>query len=172
MARKQRTRQKKVKIVQIIVGEGSAEKAFLLHLKSIYADGSKTIKIKSAGGKGPNNVINDAIGEYKASSGAVLVAAFLDTDLKWPVTAVKEAKAKGIELIGSEPCLEGLLLTILGKKHPIPPTNANLKKAVHPLLDNKPTDKASYQKGFGQVVLDKAKPRVKELETLINLMTN
>lgn len=170
MARRKPKNTKRVKVVQVIVGEGSAEKAFISHIKSLYADGTRTVRVKSAGGKGPNNVIGDAIGEHRAAGGNVLVAALLDTDLKWPKGIVAQANQKGIILIDSVPCLEGLLLTILGQRHPHPATNANLKNVVHPMLNNAPTDKASYQASFDKGTLDNARTTVPQLDSLIRLM--
>jgi len=44
------------------------------------------------------------------------VIVLLDTDLPWPKKHIQNALSTGINLIGSEPCLEGLHLDILGRK--------------------------------------------------------
>lgn len=167
MARK---RIKKQKPIQIIVGEGFAEKAFILYVRSIYSNGNVSVKVKSAGGKGPKNVIMDAIGEFNSARGDIRVAALLDTDLEWPKTETKKAVSKGIVLLGSTPCLEGLLLDILEIAHPIPPSAKNYKKKAHGYLTGPETDKDSYCKHFGKEVLEKARLKIKELDTLILLM--
>lgn len=160
MAKKKRV----LKETLIFVGEGEAEKAFLLHLKSIYGTGNPRVTPKSAGGKGPNNVIGDAISTL-AHSGCSKVAAMLDTDLDWPVGLVKKAKQKKIPLIGSEPCLEGLLLDILQVKKP--KTSKECKKVLHPMLDGRETCKDSYSKLFSKDVLDEARKNVVSLNQLI-----
>jgi hypothetical protein len=93
----------------------------------------------------------------------------LDTDIDWPKTKVKEAKQKRITLIGSTPCLEGLLLKILGKKVPV--LSDECKKSLHPLLCGKETDKRSYEKLFTKEVLDTVRDEIEELDTLIKLIS-
>ncbi|WP_213865013.1 hypothetical protein [Vibrio crassostreae] len=161
---------KKQKPVLIFVGEGSAEKAFLLHIRSLYANGKKSVKPKSAGGKGPNNVINDALGEARSGRGETSVAALLDLDIPWPPKLVAEAKKKDIPLIGSNPCLEGLLIQILKLKKPTPLNNNSAKKLIHPKLDGSPTDKNSYASLFTKEVLDEAAKVVPELKAIIDIM--
>ena len=151
------------------VGEGETEKAFLLHIRSLYATGNCKIQIKSAGGKGPANVIDDAIGTLKYS-GVDRVCALLDTDLPWPAKLKKAAQRHKILLIGSEPCIEGLMLEILAKPKPTPCNNDTCKSVIHPLLDGKPTDKGSYAKTFTQAVLDQAASRVEALAQIIKVM--
>lgn len=135
---KQKRPKKQLKKTMVFVGEGEAEKAFLLHIKSLYGVGSLKLTIKSAGGKGPDNVINDAISTLENSK-CDRVAVLLDTDLPWPSKLVKEAKALDIELIDSTPCLEGLLLTVLGQRHSTPSDNKTCKKSLHPQLAGKET---------------------------------
>lgn len=151
----------------VFVGEGEAEKAFLLYLKSLYSVGNPRVTPKSAGGKGPNNVIGDAIGTL-ASSGCTKVAALLDTDLPWPVELKKQAAVKKIPLIGSEPCLEGLLLDIL--KINKPAQSAKCKERMHPMLSGRETCKESYSKRFTKDVLDNARQHVPALDQIINIM--
>ncbi|MEZ8197009.1 hypothetical protein [Vibrio cortegadensis] len=164
MAKKKRP----IKQTLVIVAEGQADAAFVNHVKSLYGVGNPKVTVKSAGGKGPSNVIGDALGTLK-SSGCDRVASILDTDIPWPKTKVKEAAQKKIPLIGSEPCLEGLLLQILGKK--VPKLSNDCKKQMHPLLDGKETDKKSYAKLFTKEVLDSARTSVVELDLLINIIT-
>ncbi|MFA0000783.1 hypothetical protein AB4428_20970 [Vibrio lentus] len=163
MAKKKRV----LKESLIFVGEGEAEKAFLLHLKSIYGVGNPKVTPKSAGGKGPNNVIGDALGTL-ACSGCSKVAALLDTDLPWPVGLAKTAKQKKIPLIGSTPCLEGLLLDILGIKKPA--SSSACKKLLHPKLSGRETCKESYAEAFSEEVLNQARTKVVELDSIINII--
>ena len=155
----------------IFVGEGKAEKAFLLHLKSIYSVDTLKVTIKSAGGKGPSNVISDAISTLQ-STGYDTASALLDTDILWPIGKVKEAKQCGIELIGSTPCLEGFLLEIINQKKRHNCTSDECKKLLHKKLSGKETEKESYQKLFTKEVLDNARLRVENLDILIKLLLN
>lgn len=154
----------------VIVGEGPTEVAFINHIKSIYGVGNPKVTAKSAGGKGPSNVIGDAIATLR-SSGCDRVASLLDTDIPWPNSKTKEAKSKRIILIGSIPCIEGLLLDILSQAKPTPCNNKTCKDAVHPQLDGRETERLSYQKIFTKGLLDLARLRVCELDDLIKLIT-
>ncbi|ELX4205568.1 RloB domain-containing protein [Vibrio vulnificus] len=142
-----------VKRTLLLVGEGEAEKAFFQHLKSLYGVGDPKLTIKSAGGKGPKNVITEAI-STKDANGYDSALALLDTDLVWPSALVKRALGKKIELLGSSPCFEGLLLDILKNPRPTPNTSSECKNKLHPLLDGKETDKNSYSLLFTKEVLD------------------
>jgi hypothetical protein len=153
----------------IIVGEGPTEVAFIKHLRSLYGTGNLQVTAKSAGGKGPSNVIGDAIGTFE-NSGADRVAALLDTDLAWPQAKIKAAQQKKITLIGATPCIEGLLLEILNQPMPRPCNNFTCKKAMHPQLKGRETDKNSYQQLFTKHLLDEAKSRVNVLNNLIKLI--
>lgn len=161
---------RKIRETLVIVGEGETEEAFLNHLKSFYSTGNLKIKIKSAGGKGPNNVIGDAIGTLN-NSGCDRVAALLDMDLQWPVSKVKEAHRKKIILVGVDPCIEAMLIDILEEPRPYPCTNATCKNQLHPQLDGRPTNKNSYVKLFEKNILDKAKDRVEALDLLIKVLS-
>ncbi|TMO53096.1 RloB domain-containing protein [Pseudoalteromonas phenolica] len=164
MARKKRP----IKETLVIVAEGQADEAFVKHVKSLFGVGNPRVTPKSAGGKGPSNVIGDAIGTLR-SSGCDRVASILDTDLPWPATKVREAKSKKIRLIGSNPCLEGLLLKILGKR--VPASSNDCKEELHPMLSGKETEKESYAELFTKELLNEARKTVPELDELIKLIS-
>lgn len=161
-------RKRPIKETLKIIGEGQADAAFLKHLKSLYGVGNPKVSAKSAGGKGPDNVIGDAIGTLNSSC-YDRVAALLDTDIPWPKSKVKKAQQKKIILVGSRPCLEGLLLKILEK--PVPVSSDDCKKAFHPLLGGKETEKVSYEKPLPKTLLDARRDDVEELDTLIKLIS-
>lgn len=171
MVKRKKKSTRKIKETMLFVGEGKAEKAFLLHLKSLYSDSSLKVSTKDAGGKGPSNVIGDAISSYR-HSGFDRVSVLLDTDIKWPVGKTKEASQLSIKLIGSNPCLEGFLLEILDQRKPNPCTNKACKNLIHPQLSGKETDKESYKNLFTKVILDDARNRVDNLDLIIKLLCN
>lgn len=160
------------KRILTVVGEGQTEKAFVEHLRQFYSSGDLVVKVKSANGKGPDNVINDAIGTLNGSSKGVMVAALLDKDLIWPPKLIKEAKRLNITLVGVDPCIEALMIDILEHRRPRPCNNKSCKKYLHPLLDGKPTDKRSYVTLFTNDVLNNAKTRVEELDQIISLFNS
>lgn len=171
MAKKKKSSSRRIKETMLFVGEGKAEKAFLLHLRSLYSVSTLKVLVKSAGGKGPDNVIVDTISSFK-NLGCDKASALLDTDIKWPKGKVKEAEQLRIKLIGSAPCLEGFLLDILDQKKPNPCTNNACKALVHPQLDGKETEKESYKKLFTKAILDEAQNRVDNLDVIIKLLCN
>ncbi|HEF7268334.1 TPA: RloB domain-containing protein [Yersinia enterocolitica] len=137
----------------LLVGEGYAEKAFLSHLKSLFSNGTFKVSIVTAGGKGPEHIITHAI-SCKKCDGYDFVIVLLDTDLQWPKTHIQDALREGINLIGSEPCLEGLLLEVLGRKKVN--SNKGCKDLLHPLLSGPCTERDSYAELFTLEVLEKS----------------
>lgn len=135
----------------LLVGEGYAEKAFLSHLKSLFSNGSFKITIVTAGGKGPEHVITHAI-SCKKCDGYDFVIVLLDTDIPWPKAHIQKAMALGVNLIGSDPCLEGLLLEVIGQKKS--ETNDGCKKLLHPQLSGPCTERDSYSQVYTLGVLE------------------
>lgn len=142
-----------VKRTLLIVGEGESEKAFLLHLRSLYSVGNPKVTVKSAGGKGPKNVIIEAI-STKEATGYDSAIALLDTDLEWPIGLVKLAASKKVELFSSTPCFEGLLLDILKISRPTPNDSPTCKKKMQGLLNGPSTQRETYIEQFTRDVLD------------------
>lgn len=77
-----------------------------------------------------------------------------------------EARKAAIEMVGSSPCLEGLL-SILGKR---PPEKSDAcKKLIKQLLDLDLTERTSYVAAFPKAVLESARTRLPELDRLLRL---
>jgi RloB-like protein len=134
----------------LLVGEGYAEKAFLSHLKSLFSNGVFKITIVTAGGKGPEHVISHAI-SCKKCDGYDFVIVLLDTDIQWPKTHVQKAMSAGVNLVGSDPCLEELLLDVIGTAKST--TNNGCKKLLHPVLSGPCTERDSYANVFTSALL-------------------
>ncbi|EMP5259695.1 RloB domain-containing protein [Klebsiella pneumoniae] len=149
----------------LLVGEGHAEKAFLSHLKSLFSNGSFKVSIVTAGGKGPEHVMSHAI-SCKRCDGYDFVIVLLDTDIVWPKENIRKATSAGINLIGSDPCLEGLLLDVLGRKKGT--TNQSCKDLLHPLLNGPCTERDSYATLFTADVLDSTD--CKKLKLIIDML--
>lgn len=153
----------------LIMGEGFSEVAFLEHLKSLYVErGSGTsVKIGNARGKGPENVLENT--RRQSINGAYdEVVALMDTDIVWSDALKVKARKNKIQLLPSEPCLEGLLLQILNE--PVKVSSANLKKIMHPKLSGNSTDRASYEKLFDKAILEKRRAEIPTLNLLITYM--
>lgn len=93
-------------------GEGEAERIFLKHVRSLYAVNKTSVRVDDAGGKDVSYILEKAVrvrGNLKYNHSFIL----LDTDREWTNPVKNKAKTKGFELVGSSPCIEGLLLTVL-----------------------------------------------------------
>ncbi|QIX97437.1 RloB domain-containing protein [Cedecea sp. FDAARGOS_727] len=164
MAKVRQIRYKKETL--LFVGEGFCEKAFLAHVNGLYSKGVVKTKIVTAKGKGPEHVINHAIA-CKKIDGYDRVAVLIDLDLICSPVVLKDARQKGIHVIGSMPCLEGFLLDIIGVAKA--KTNDGCKKIFKPILKGDPTDRDSYSEQFKKGVLDKARKQHSNLDDIIKI---
>jgi hypothetical protein len=159
-------KQHQVRKTLLIVGEGDSEEAFLKHLRDLYCSGGAgvAVTVRNAHGKGPENVIDHAARQARIYSYDAQ-AALLDTDIPWTDKLKKEARKANIDMIGSKPCLEGLLLSIL-RKRPAEQC-AGCKKAIQQLIGVDLTERQAYAKYFSKGVLDVARLKVVELDLLL-----
>lgn len=160
---------KHVRKTVLLCCEGKADQAFIAYLRSIYTagrPGAPHVKPKPAGGKGSNNVIETLLGAAKCSQPDKLVA-MLDGDL--PPTAEKrrEAERKHVQSIVLKPCLEGLLLDILGQ--PVPNSSQECKDRLKQIDSRDPFEPGFYAKNFPRSLLDQARSRIVELDALLTL---
>ena len=151
----------------LIVGEGLTEEAFLRHLKSLYITRGCGIglKIRNAHGKGPDHVVGFSI-RQRNNAAYDRVIALLDTDDPWPDKVVKRARQKKIELIGSTPCIEGLLLRILNQ--PVPEQSADCKQRIMNLINGRLTIPGSYSALITHEALEARRVQIRELDKLLN----
>jgi hypothetical protein len=154
----------------LIVGEGDTEKAFLDHLKHLYVTRrcGVTVTTRNAHGKGPANVVDAAMRHAKNGDYAI-VAVLMDTDLPWTDEIRKKARGHRICLVGASPCVDGLLLEILGEH--VPEQSSRCKTVFHERLGRKPFTREAYEQDFPQAVLDERRNAVASLEKLLMLMT-
>jgi len=152
----------------LVVGEGDCEVAFLNHLRGLYAARGCGVRVtlRNAHGKGPEHVVDFAVRQCR-SADYDLRAALLDTDLPWPPRITRDARARRILLIPSDPCLEGLLLHILDRT--VPETSNACKRALRAVLDGRPTAAPSYVPLFDRVLLEKHRRSVRSLAWLLDL---
>ena len=153
----------------LAVGEGKADTAFLYHLRQLYCSDKKgaSISIRNAQGKGPSNVISTAIGASKIQQFDQILC-LLDTDLDWPLKDIARAKQKNIILIGSEPCLEGLLLNIL-ERGGVLETSSDCKAELQQFTGHTMLKPEHYTQHFSHPTLQEARCRILELDNLIKL---
>ena len=152
----------------LIVGEGYDEVAFLNHLKQFpgVCGRGVEITIRNARGKGAAGVIDCAI-KLKANAAYDQVAVLLDTDTDWTPSVSKLAKQKKIQVLTSDPCLEALLLRVLGKT---PVQAKDLKKQFDPYVRNDGTRREDYVEHFGLAVLQAARRTESTIDDLLKLL--
>jgi len=152
----------------LAVGEGDSEEAFLKYLRRLYCSNYEgvSVTVVNAHGKGPGNVVSTAVGQLRNKDFDKALA-LLDTDLPWSPKDREAARRAKTVLIGSTPCLEGLLLKILGQA--IPELSAQCKKRIATLVEGELTETDSYTAVFPKHVLDAAREKITELDVLLTL---
>ena len=149
----------------LLVCEGKTEKAFLQHLKSLYITRGSgvAVKIISAGGKGPEYIVDYAIKRsHRIASDRIRV--LMDTDI--PITAAVRSKAAqhNVQLVESSPCLEGLLLKILNKR--VPATSNQCKRSCAHHFPSPLTRQENY-KQLTRALLQRRRNNVPALTKLL-----
>ena len=153
----------------LLVGEGTTDSAFLKHIKSLYISRGCGVsaKVHNARGKGPDHVVDQAI-KQRQNAAYDRVVALLDADLEMSTAAHRRTKSKKIQIIRAEPCLEGLLLKILGEY--VPATSADCKARVGDTLPARLTSPEDYQANFPKDLLDERCDDVPELGRLLDYL--
>lgn len=77
-------------------------------------------------------------------------------------------RAVNLKVLWSKPCLEGMLLDILGEHVPLHSSD-ECKEKVSNLMCGEPTEKESYIEVFPKSVLDGCRSRVKTIDALLKL---
>lgn len=153
----------------LIVGEGRHEEAFLNHVKQLYAPRGcgLSVTIKNARGKGAKHVIEWTI-RQAAIAKYDTVAAMLDTDTDWTQAVAKQAKAKRIQVLASDPCFDAVMLRLLGKE---PSAGASAsKQQLAPYVNHDPTQRQSYELHFGAARLESCRMHEPIIDALLKLM--
>ncbi len=173
MARSPQNPKAKRKVIPtlLIVGEGRHEEAFIKHVRRLFVprDGGLRVTIKQAGGKGAEHVVEWACRQMK-NVDYDRVAVLLDTDEGWSVAVRKNAKAKKIELLLSQPRLEAMLLRVLGVKPQEGVDGHAHKSQFAPYVNGDPTDAANYTEHFTPECLMRARSSEQAIDTLLKLL--
>ncbi|MCK5416036.1 RloB domain-containing protein [Candidatus Parcubacteria bacterium] len=155
----------------LIFGEGMNEQMFLKHLKKLYCcDTNVAITVRKGRGGNSANIVIDAsrvLGEFDRR---VVV---LDNDK--PKGEIEEARkiagSKKIELIENTPCLEHLLLSILGSSK-ISNDSPECKKMFESEYINKRQRKEAYEYNnlFKKELLEEKRKTIKILDDILQIM--
>ena len=154
----------------LLVGEGSTEKPFLEHLRSLYCkdDAGVKVTIRNAHGKGPSNIIKKTA-RFAHGIGYDRRVALLDTDITWTDQNKRLARQQKIDLIGAIPCIEGLFLSILNK--PVPESSQQCKNTLKKQLPSfNQLERKSYTSHLSKEVLEEARTRIPDLNKLLKYL--
>jgi len=154
----------------LLVGEGATEQAFLQYIKSLYISRGcgVGVTIRNAHGKGPDHVVDYAIRQRRNAAYDRMVV-LLDTDLPMSVPVSKRARSQKVRVIGSTPCIEGLLLKIMGEH--VPATSAECKKRCGGVLPVRLMAPEDYTAHFPRELLDSRLDAVAELSQLLDCLS-
>ncbi|MBT8534835.1 RloB domain-containing protein [Polynucleobacter paneuropaeus] len=150
----------------LVMGEGDCEAAFLQYLRNIYCSDNEgvAVTIRNAQGGGPVSIVTQVIRHTRLASYDKKIA-LLDTDLVWSDDLKKTAKDCGILMVGSKPCLEGLLLGVL--KKPAPPISKECKKLLQSHTKADMTEWRHYESHFSKDAFEEARNLLSELDKLL-----
>lgn len=164
MAKKQK---RKANRTVLIMGEGATEKAFLKHLKNLYGERGSglAITIRAATGGSPDNIVRYTENIIK-NRAYDRVAILMDTDVEWTKETRERARKRKITLIGATPCIEGLLLNILG--HTVPLRSEECKQTCAKVFGGDLMDEGVYQEILGKQVVDNIRHQIQEMELLLS----
>jgi len=154
----------------LLVGEGTTEQAFLRYIKSLYISRGcgVGVTIRNARGKGPDHVVDYAIRQCR-NAAYDRVVVLLDTDLEMSAAVRRRARTKKVQIIGSTPCVEGLLLAILGEH--VPATSAECKQRYGGVLPARLMLLEDYSEHFPKNLLDGRRAEVPELGELLGCLS-
>ena len=152
----------------LAVGEGKSDAAFLKYLRTQFCAGGSgvSVTVRQANGKRPINVISTAIGALRISSYDKTLC-LLDTDIDWTSQNKIDAKRKKIELIGSTPCLEGLLLQVLGRQ--FSSISDDCKCQLKAITGKEMFEAEDYAAHFTYFHLQAVRTNIAELDKLLRL---
>jgi hypothetical protein len=158
---------RKVRKTVLICCEGKADKAFIEYIGVLYNSGRENppkVTVKQAGGKGGNNVLDTLFGTMRHTSPDVGVV-LLDADCPPLARHLKEARRLKIRQVVVVPCLEGLLLKLLGQN--VPAVSAECKQRMRQIDTRDPFADGFFSDNFSKGILDARRQEIPELDALI-----
>jgi hypothetical protein len=147
----------------LIVVEGESEAVLIKHIKNHFGhDAGSRIMVKSASGNG-DAVLKMAINSFEAFDRRV---ALYDADWQPQKKHLQAARKRKIQILTCSPCLEGLLLEVLGEKPAS--TSAECKRRLKlQLAESSLTNQQTYERHFTPSLLTS---RADSLTTLLALL--
>lgn len=148
----------------LIVVEGETDEVFLKHLKIHFGkDSGSRVTVKSARGNA-DAVLKAAIHSFEAFDRRVVL---FDNDWQPQARHLAAAKKRKIQLLRCTPCIEGLLLAVLGEKSS--GNSAECKRRLEQMTGQSLTDLQTYRKYFPPTILEARASELETLRALLNL---
>ena len=97
------------------------------------------------------------------------VVVLLDTDLEMSAAVRRRARTRKVKVIGSTPCIEGLLLAILGEH--VPATSVECRQRYGGVLPARLMLLEDYSEHFPKNFLDGRRAEVHELDELLDCLS-
>ncbi|MEI7463086.1 MAG: hypothetical protein WCK03_01665 [Candidatus Taylorbacteria bacterium] len=144
--------------------EGESDEVFLKHLNILFGrDSGSRLTVKSPHGNG-DAVLKTAIESFEAFDRRV---ALYDNDRPPQEKHLKAAHRKKIQILTCSPCIEGLLLEILGEKPSS--SSAECKRRLEQLIGQSLTSLQTYERHFPLTLLTSCAAHIGTLRALLDL---
>lgn len=159
---------RKAQHTTLIVVEGDTELALIKYLKELCGRNCGTrVKTENAHGGSGDAILKQAIKQCPPFDAC---ACLYDTDRAPTVKKdIRKAKQLNIQEIRSTPCIEALLLEILGET--VPASTEDCKRAMQRIVgDDSLTEVATFEKYFPQDLIERQRANVCQLDALLNLI--
>jgi|LNAP01.1.fsa_nt_gb hypothetical protein len=151
----------------LLVVEGDTERAFVGHLRALFARNCGTrLTIECAYGGSGDAILDHAL---KLCPGFDRRAVIYDADRPPTLkTLLQKAHAQKLDCIVSAPAIEAVLLAILDQ--PVPRDTETCKRALAALISDSLTDVRNYSRHFPESLLRAKATTVPALARLLALM--
>lgn len=160
---------RRVRKTVFIVCEGKTDLGFLRYLKRTYCsgrEGAPEMAFKQSYGKGGTHVVDVLLKEvnYKAYDVRVALTEADAPPKPADLKALNRARGRHVVVV---PCIEGLLLEILGQR--VPALSADCKARLAAIEERDLSEPAHYEMHWPKARLDEARLRIPVLDALLSL---
>jgi hypothetical protein len=162
-------RVRRTHITRMLVCEGDADEHFARHVGDLYLarDCGTVLQRRNAHGYGGTHALRLAV-QLKKQTAHDGYGILIDVDCHWSLKDRLQARAKGIVVIASDPCLEATLLAIDGQP-PYRKTPEN-KAAFETRYGGPAHRNGVIRRNFPRDKLDAARVRVKVVDQILRFI--
>jgi hypothetical protein len=175
MPRRRARTTRTVRPTALIYCEGAEDLVFIRHLKKIYSSSSQSkthFTVTKGSGGGQDRLVADAL-KFPGDFDRKMVKADKDRGELESTKAERLANRNNVLIAWSIPCLEGLLLSILDNKSYVRHQASTCKRLFERdhIPAKKRSESSAYERIFPKAVLEEARTRILELNSLIEFFT-